>query len=181
MQSQPRTASGVPTGGQFASAAKPEADLALPLEPGVDEARPAALALAEAQACYMHMSDDPRASARYDRLERAAASEFARTPEGLRAEAERRERAEQVRKATVETELAEARERAARRAAIDTDMKAHRGVHPRQQPPEEIVTALGTPALRIALTGLRRSFPTKEGVRRIALIEAELTKRSEVA
>jgi len=47
------------------------------------------------------------------------------------------------------------------------------------QTPEQLTKSLSSPALRIALNGLRLSRRTAEGMRRIALIEAELARRAE--
>lgn len=132
----------------------------------------------------MHSSDDPRVGARYAALERAADRETAdearaQLPRPNAASAPDANTASTLSTAdtaqfrAVEGQLARSRERAvALRATLSSSSRA-------RQTPEQLTKSLSSPALRIALNGLRLSRRTAEGMRRIALIEAELARRAE--
>lgn len=155
---------------------------AIGVEPGPMPG-PARAALSAARADGMHMSDDPRVGARYLALERAADREAAddaraqlprpdATSEPDASLTEALSTADTAQLRAVEGQLARSRERAvALRATLFSTPKA-------RQTPEQLTKSLSSPALRIALNGLRMSRRTAEGMRRIALIEAELARRA---
>ena len=166
MASPLRHPAGVPTGGQFAAVPRAEADVNL----SVAEEQPAAAALAKAHADRMQMSDDPRTAARYAALARAAEAEADRSDEG------RRERAAAARRRMLDAENAAAEQAYQRRLALRAEPAAHRRAE-RHKTPEQLISGLSTPALGVALSSLKRSIPTRGVTRRIALIEAEMTRR----
>jgi hypothetical protein len=163
--SPPRHPAGVPTGGQFAAVPRTEADVNL----SVADEQPAAAALARAHADRMQMSDDPRTAARYAALARAAEAEADRSAEG-------RERAAAARRRMLDAENAAAEQAYQRRLALRAEPAAHRRAE-RHKTPEQLISGLSTPALGVALSSLKRSIVTPGVTRRIALIEAEMTRR----